>query len=718
MFSLAVVGFALAISVTGSQSAAHEWTDQTGRHRVEAEYVDLKDGEVVLRKSDGKTVTVPLDRLSEADRRFVRAMNQKDSSTRGKEEFTFHDLTVTILDSAGNPVEGALVKAYSLDWPVAYPQNWFLSTNGAGQTTFHLPRGTWKIIAGKHDNPGLFLTGELRLEATKSASLRPNHAIEIRFVDRAGTPSDADVVYVAPSSMVPNCLMPMSGRIQDGRCVILTNAREKLAYFLARSPTPTREGYFLYADGFRPTRNVAINATRMDLNHIHFDGHAPDDTPGKISWILCFPYQDVERKNWHTEFWLEEQGNAYTNIDYIEYYPRSLVWSEELRDDVWYNFAYRPIDFETVKSVAIAAGGPLTPSFHYMSFRPHCGYSAFVIGPTYDAYGNELRFHAPKTAERFGIPLRIQEYSDGPVLYDEVFRVASDNLASRIDQRFPETAVFRLEWNQPGHGGRQTIQGAIGDPNYRYEYNNVSTPHFEIHAPAWMPEKAEQLGVQWEKAYAVMVDLIGSAPPLTPEKNFYIDPTGLGAGGLGQQLYYHGFVCWDPRSPCDDWEAGAFHEIGHRMQSELFNQGEHRFPLEHDMNEAVAEMISHYTVAHTHGPEFARYHLSDRTHRFLAYMDDPKNAPNPAWHNLFFFLEVYLTKQHGWEINKRFYRTWIDACVILHPLGYNQKETFAALYSVLAQQDLTWMFRLCGFELDDGRMLEARSQIEHLGTRR
>ncbi len=96
-------------------------------------------------------------------------------------------------------------------------------------------------------------------------------------------------------------------------------------------------------------------------------------------------------------------------------------------------------------------------------------------------------------------------------------------------------------------------------------------------------------------------------------------------------------------------------------------------------------------------------------------MDDPENAPYEAWHNQLFFLEVYLPKQHGWEINKRFFLTWIDACVVLNPLGYNQKEIFAALYAVLAGEDLSWMFRLCGFDLNDERMQNAMAAISHLG---
>ena len=51
---------------------AHEWTDSSGTYKIEAELVKL-DGEVVhLKKADGTTAKVPLNKLCEDDRKFVR----------------------------------------------------------------------------------------------------------------------------------------------------------------------------------------------------------------------------------------------------------------------------------------------------------------------------------------------------------------------------------------------------------------------------------------------------------------------------------------------------------------------------------------------------------------------------------------------------------------------------------------------------------------------
>jgi SLA1 Homology Domain 1 (SHD1) protein len=61
------------ISKTAGQpsTALRKWTDITGKFKIEAELVSLTDGNVQLKKKDGSLVSVPLDKLSQADREFI-----------------------------------------------------------------------------------------------------------------------------------------------------------------------------------------------------------------------------------------------------------------------------------------------------------------------------------------------------------------------------------------------------------------------------------------------------------------------------------------------------------------------------------------------------------------------------------------------------------------------------------------------------------------------
>jgi hypothetical protein len=61
-----------SISPRGTRSSAtRTWSDSTGAFSVEAEFAGVEDGKVKLRKADGKTVSVPLDRLSKEDQDFI-----------------------------------------------------------------------------------------------------------------------------------------------------------------------------------------------------------------------------------------------------------------------------------------------------------------------------------------------------------------------------------------------------------------------------------------------------------------------------------------------------------------------------------------------------------------------------------------------------------------------------------------------------------------------
>lgn len=76
------------------------WTDSTGKHKVVARFVELDGTTVVLRREDGKTVRVPLSRLSDTDQRAANA-----AATRTRSAAT----TVATQD--------AEVGEVSSDWP-------------------------------------------------------------------------------------------------------------------------------------------------------------------------------------------------------------------------------------------------------------------------------------------------------------------------------------------------------------------------------------------------------------------------------------------------------------------------------------------------------------------------------------------------------------------------------------------------------------------------
>ena len=64
------------------------WTDSTGTHHVEAEFVDVKDKTVGLKKKDGTVLAVPLAKLSEADHEYIGLLLL--CKTKGNDETLAH----------------------------------------------------------------------------------------------------------------------------------------------------------------------------------------------------------------------------------------------------------------------------------------------------------------------------------------------------------------------------------------------------------------------------------------------------------------------------------------------------------------------------------------------------------------------------------------------------------------------------------------------------
>lgn len=67
--------FAFAINVggtaVGDDSAIREWTDSTGRFKINARLVEVRDGVAFLENASGQTIKIPASRLSQADQRFL-----------------------------------------------------------------------------------------------------------------------------------------------------------------------------------------------------------------------------------------------------------------------------------------------------------------------------------------------------------------------------------------------------------------------------------------------------------------------------------------------------------------------------------------------------------------------------------------------------------------------------------------------------------------------
>ena len=76
MLAAVLISLAAAAPVDG-----RTWSDRTGKFSIEAELVEFKDGKAVLKRSDGRVISVRSSLLSKADRKYIR-----DELRRRREE--------------------------------------------------------------------------------------------------------------------------------------------------------------------------------------------------------------------------------------------------------------------------------------------------------------------------------------------------------------------------------------------------------------------------------------------------------------------------------------------------------------------------------------------------------------------------------------------------------------------------------------------------------
>lgn len=79
---------AILLGVTSQHGLAvaemRTWTDKTGKHKQEAEFVSLENGKLLLRKKNGKKISLRVSQLSEADQKVAKSLARKASSANRK----------------------------------------------------------------------------------------------------------------------------------------------------------------------------------------------------------------------------------------------------------------------------------------------------------------------------------------------------------------------------------------------------------------------------------------------------------------------------------------------------------------------------------------------------------------------------------------------------------------------------------------------------------
>jgi WD40 repeat protein len=185
---------------TGEEKASalkqRTWSDKSGKFKIEATLVKVDGANVILMRSDQKEVPVPLDKLSDADKKYVadyqagKALDGKPEKSSGGEEAerTLLPLTKTDLNSAkfieidGTPewtyqpdmgakpalVQNARVSLQNVEWGSHATKLFLLPEQKKAFVIFGIGHGPWEksvvqacdLARGKLEGVSTFPEGE------------------------------------------------------------------------------------------------------------------------------------------------------------------------------------------------------------------------------------------------------------------------------------------------------------------------------------------------------------------------------------------------------------------------------------------------------------------------------------------------------------------------------------------------------------------------------
>jgi outer membrane protein assembly factor BamB len=216
--SLALVGMTVLLAACRGEAAPRQasdkptlkpeakqmrvWTDDTGQFRVRAALVQLGETEVKLRRTDGELISVPLERLSEADRQWLAKVTGSGGGGAPGEWVTFRGP-----NRDGRSPDKGLLK----QWPEGGPPLlWKVDNIGQGYSSVVVSGGTI-YITGEINNKLMIFA--LDMDGRQKWSVEAGDAWTVNYPGSRGSPTiDDGKLYVLSGHGVLGCFDASNGR--------------------------------------------------------------------------------------------------------------------------------------------------------------------------------------------------------------------------------------------------------------------------------------------------------------------------------------------------------------------------------------------------------------------------------------------------------------------------------------------------------------------------
>jgi len=176
MTAVAAVGL-LTLTVQLAAADIRTWKDASGKFQVDAEFVELNGTTVLLKRANGSTIQIALERLSDADRAYISQSLARDDVSKADDTSAVPvaeggtDVPTNLPDLIER-VEKGVVRVFvsGRDFE-GQGSGVLLNDQGHIATNFHVVEGATKVEIAFHDGTKLPLLGCLRLSKSKDIAI-------------------------------------------------------------------------------------------------------------------------------------------------------------------------------------------------------------------------------------------------------------------------------------------------------------------------------------------------------------------------------------------------------------------------------------------------------------------------------------------------------------------------------------------------------------------
>ena len=609
----------------------------------------------------------------------------------GPEDFDTYEVTLRVVDENGNPIENANVKAYSEDYGWTYPYNHYghdygytEPTDSNGEFLFTLSKGAYSFFVDKQIRDGLAVYMAetfVSVDKDKEIILKSDQTINFEFKGANNNELEIDEVLVSARS--PYASMSDIGRSVGNGFVLKTNKDSNLDFLFFKEPTENSKGYiFLEKEIEGITQSKTIQRELNDLatfkvNYFDNDLNLHSNQVASLN-VIDFHIHNIK---------LDCSGLEKVEIlaDPMDISYRTSTYFEE-NSYSFYAGAYSG-PFHTLekgKATELNYGGDLdinlqldTRETTRMGERTHFWIEAI------DNFGNILTYAevSPRLIIYSNNIDHVIDFQRGLEKVENIVFIGG------------ETYDFDVDFGIMGekHEKDVLLRDAFIDLSI------LETDHLEIELPTVFLAKENIFDIYEEMYLATKQSL-----EVDTEEKIYVQLFALGTNRDFAPLHMLGMIYESDKRNIESYGLLA-HEIGHpyTLSKPIELTGESGAPGR--FAEQLASLSGLLAMENLvsrdlrtkgrYNPTF--YDLQEFERR--GYVDWNEDQFGYLMESTM-LINFYLQDRFGHDIHQKvwygWHNTFDDQVTILEGKGFSPEEIWIVLYSLVAGENINWLYRL------------------------